>query len=69
MGYVNMSFSERIDLYQGYIQQVGYTTSYKSFKKETNVRVAEQFKDTSWLIFRMIINFTIKIVIKHFRRN
>ena len=66
MGYVNMSFSERIDLYQGYIQQVGYTISYKSFKKETNVRVAEQFKDKSWLIFRMIINFAIKIVIKTF---
>ena len=66
MGYVNMSFSERIDLYQGYIQQVGYATSYKLFKKETNVRVAEQFKDTSWLIFRMIKNFAIKIVIKTF---
>ena len=66
MGYVNKSFSERIDLYQGYIQQVGYTTSNKLFKKETNVRVAEQFKDTSWLIFRMIINFAIKIVIKTF---
>ena len=66
MGYVNKSFSERINLYQGYIQQVGYTTSYKLFKKETNVRVAEQFKDTSWLIFRMIKNFAIKIVIKTF---
>ena len=66
MGYVNTSFSDIIELYQGYIQQVDYTTSYKSFKKETNVRVAEQFKDTSWLIFRMIIYFATKIVIKTF---
>ena len=66
MGYVNMSFSARLDLYQGYIQQVDYTTSYKLFKKKTNVRVAEQFQDTSWLIFRMIKNFAVKIVIKTF---
>ena len=66
MGYVNMSFSARLDLYQAYIQQEGYTTSYKSFKKKTNVRVAEQFHDTSWLIFRMIKNFAVKIVIKTF---
>ena len=61
-----MSFSARLDLYQGYIQQVDYTTSYKLFKKKTNVRVAEQFQDTSWLIFRMIKNFAVKIVIKTF---